>query len=377
MRWHRLAAIVRKEVIQIRRDARSLLIVVVMPVLLMLAFGYGVSFDIKHIPVCVFDREGSQQSQDFLKHFQASEYFNVVEAVNNFPALIHAIDAGSCRLALVIPHDYSLKLRAGGPVSVQALLDASDNNTANVSISYSEAVVQAYSQQLQLEWLNRQGRFVIQPPLSVDVRTWFNEDLESMANIVPGVVAIVMAVIGSFLTSLTIAREWERGTMEQLISTPVTSLEVMIGKLVPYFLIGMLDTVLCAGMGIWWFQVPFRGEWSVFLISSALFLTVVLSLGYVISVVAKSQLAASQAALITTFLPAFLLSGFIYPIDQMPAVLRLITHLIPARFFMTITRDVFLKGTSIPLLVNDLVALAVFALLLTMLATRAFQKHLS
>ena len=377
MRWHRLAALVRKEVTQIRRDSRSLLIVVAMPVLLMLAFGYGVSFDIKHIPVCVFDREGSQQSQDFLKHFQASEYFNVVKTVNTFPAMIHAIDANECRLALVIPHDYSLKIRTGGPVSVQALLDATDNNTANVSISYSEAIVQAYSQQLQLEWLNRQGQFMIQPPLSVDVRTWFNEDLESVANIVPGVVAIVMAVIGSFLTSLTIAREWERGTMEQLISTPVTSLEVMIGKLVPYFLIGMLDTGLCAGIGVWWFHVPFRGQWSVFLISSALFLMVVLSLGYVISVLAKSQLAASQAALIATFLPAFLLSGFIYPIDQMPTVIQLITHIIPARYFMTITRDVFLKGTSIPLLLDDLIALAVFAVVLTVIATRSFKKKLT
>jgi len=377
MRWHRLAALVRKEVTQIRRDSRSLLIVVAMPVLLMLAFGYGVSFDIKHIPVCVFDREGSQQSQDFLKHFQASEYFNVVKTVNTFPAMIHAIDANECRLALVIPHDYSLKIRTGGPVSVQALLDATDNNTANVSISYSEAIVQAYSQQLQLEWLNRQGQFMTQPTLSVDVRTWFNEDLESVANIVPGVVAIVMAVIGSFLTSLTIAREWERGTMEQLISTPVTSLEVMIGKLVPYFLIGMLDTGLCAGIGVWWFHVPFRGQWSVFLISSALFLMVVLSLGYVISVLAKSQLAASQAALIATFLPAFLLSGFIYPIDQMPTVIQLITHIIPARYFMTITRDVFLKGTSIPLLLDDLIALAVFAVVLTVIATRSFKKKLT
>jgi ABC-2 type transport system permease protein len=350
---------------------------VAMPVLLMLAFGYGVSFDIKHIPVCVFDREGSQQSQNFLKLFQASEYFNVVKTVNTFPALIHAIDAIECRLAIVIPHDFSQKLRIGGPVSVQALLDATDNNTANVSISYSEAVVQAYSQHLQLEWLNRQGQFMIQPPLSVDVRTWFNEDLESMDNIVPGVVAIVMAVIGSFLTSLTIAREWERGTMEQLISTPVTSLEVMIGKLVPYFLIGMLDTGLCAGMGVWWFHVPFRGQWSVLLISSTLFLMVVLSLGYVISVVARSQLAASQAALLATFLPAFLLSGFIYPIDQMPTVIQLITHVIPARYFMTITRDVFLKGTSIPLLLDDLIALAVFAVVLTVIATRSFKKKLT
>jgi ABC-2 type transport system permease protein len=375
MQWHRLKAIARKEVIQIRRDLRSLLIIVAMPLLLMHAFGYGVSFDIKHIPMFVYDREGSQRSQDLLKHFQASEYFSVVQSVGSYAELVQALDAGWCRVAIVIPSDFSERLKTGGPVGVQALLDATDNNTANVSVGYSEAVIQSYNRKIQLEWLQRHGQITLQPAVSVDARTWFNEDLESTANIVPGVVAIVMAVIGSFLTSLTIAREWERGTMEQLLSTPVTPLEVMIGKLVPYFVIGLFDTALCAGIGIWWFDV--RGQWSVFIFSSTLFLTVVLSLGYFISVVAKSQLAASQAALIATFLPAFLLSGFIYPIDQMPAVIQLITHLIPARYFMTISRDVFLKGTSIDLIFDELLALGLFAIVLTFLATRAFHKKLS
>jgi ABC-2 type transport system permease protein len=377
MRGHRLSAIARKELIQIRRDPRSLLIVVAMPLLLMLAFGYGVSFDTKHIPMYVYDREGSQQSQDFLKRFQASEYFQVVKAVDSFSALVHAIDAGECRLAIVVPHDFSQRLNAGDSVTVQALFDATDNNTANLGISYSQAVMQAYSRQIQLEWWQRQGRLSVQAPLSVNIRTWFNEDLESAVNIVPGVIAIVMAVIGSFLTSLTIAREWERGTMEQLVSTPITPLELMVGKLVPYFLIGLLDTALCVALAVWWFEVPFRGQWSVFALSSALFLLAVLALGYVLSVIAKSQLAASQAALVATFLPAFLLSGFIYPIDQMPAVVRLITFIIPARFFMTITRDVFLKGTPLPLLGEDLLVLAVFAGLLIVVATRAFSKKLS
>ncbi|HJT19286.1 MAG TPA: ABC transporter permease [Nitrospira sp.] len=377
MRRHRLSAIIRKEIIHIRRDLPSLLITVAMPLLLMLAFGYGVRFDIQHIPVYVYDREGSQASQDFLKRFQASEYFDIVKTVDNYEAVIRALDSGACRLAIVMPADFSEQLRKGGPVNIQALLDASDNNTANVGISYSEAVVQAYNQRIQLEWLQRHGQERLQPPLSVETRTWFNEDLESTANIVPGVVAIIMAVIGSFLTSLTIAREWERGTMEQLISTPVKPLELMVGKLVPYFAIGLLDTAICAGLAIWWFDVPFRGHWSVFFVSCTLFLTVVLSLGYCISVVAKTQLAASQVALISTFLPAFLLSGFIYPIDQMPTAIQVVSYLIPARYFMTIIRDVFLKGTSLPLLLDDLLALAVFAALLTVLATRAFQKKLT
>lgn len=377
MRRHRLVAIIRKETLQILRDLPSLLITVAMPLLLMLAFGYGVRFDIKHIPVYVYDREASQQSQDFLKHFQASEYFHIAKTVGKYQTLIEALDTGDCRLAIVIPADFSERLSAGGPVSIQALVDATDNNTANVSLSYSEAVVQAYNRNLRLDWARRRGQNALQPPLSIDTRTWFNEDLESTANIVPGVVAIIMAVIGSFLTSLTIAREWERGTMEQLVSTPITPLELMVGKLVPYFVIGLFDTALCAGLAIWWFEVPFRGQWIVFFLSCTLFLLVVLSLGYVISVVAKSQLAASQAALIATFLPAFLLSGFIYPIDQMPVVIQAITHLIPARYFMTIIRDVFLKGTSLPFLLDDLLALAVFAGLLTILATRAFRKTLA
>ena len=377
MRRHRLIAIIRKETIQIRRDLASLLITVTMPLLLMLAFGYGVRFDVQHIPVYVYDRAGNQESQDFLKHFQASEYFRIAKVVDNYPALIEALDSGACRLAIVIPTDFSEQLDGGGPVAVQALVDATDNNTANISLGYSEAVVQSYNQRLRLDWIQRQGLNRVQSPLSVDTRTWFNENLESTANIVPGVIAIIMAVIGSFLTSLTIAREWERGTMEQLVSTPITPLELMIGKLVPYFVIGLLDTVLCTALAIWWFEVPFRGQWTVLFLSCTLFLAVVLSLGYVVSVLAKTQLAASQAALIATFLPAFLLSGFLYPIDQMPTVIQVMTYLIPARYFMTILRDVFLKGTSIPFLVDDLLALALFAAILTILATRAFHKKLA
>ena len=212
--------------------------------------------------------------------------------------------------------------------------------------------------------------------LSVKTRTWYNEDLESSAFIIPGVLALVMSVIGAFLTSLTIAREWERGSMEQLISTPVTPLEIMLGKLVPYFVIGMFDVVLCAALALYWFHVPFRGQFSTLLLSSALFMIVVLSLGFLISVVAKNQLAASQIALLATFLPAFLLSGFLYAIEQMPAVLQVITRVIPARYYVSVLKKIFLKGTPASLLYADLVPLAVFALVLAAVATRAFHKRL-
>lgn len=374
---HRLLAIARKEVLQIVRDARSVGIVVVMPVIMMIAFGYGISFDLKHLSVYVFDREGSQQSEDLLKHFQASEYFSVVQVVNNYPALVRAIDAGRCKLALVVPHDFSHRLNSGRPVSIQALIDATDGNSANIAIAYSQAVIQTYSRQIQLHWSRRRGQSAMQPPISIDARTWFNENLESMANIVPGAVVIVMAVVGTFLTALTISREWERGTMEQLISTPVTPLELMIGKLSPYFVVGMLDTCLCAVIGVLWFGVPFRGSWSLFFISSALFLTVVLSLGYLISVAAKSQLAASQISLFATFLPTFLLSGFLFPIDQMPLVIQAVTLTLPARYYMVIIRNIFLKGSAVTLLRDELLALAFLSCLLVFVATRVFKKKLA
>ncbi len=376
MKYNRVRAIAWKEVLQIRRDLRSILIVVAMPVILMLAFGYGVSFDIKHLPTYVFDRENSQQSRDLVQRFRRSEYFNVRKQVDSYRDLVKAIDAGDCQLAIVIPPQFSQKLREGGPVSVQALVDGTDGNSADVGMGYADAVVLGYSQQVQLDWVRQKGQRVMDPPIAVAARTWFNEDLESMANIVPGVVAIVMAVVGTFLTSLTIAREWERGTMEQLISTPVSPLELMVGKLSPYLVIGLADTALCAGMGVWWFGVPFRGNLAVLFISSTLFLCVVLSLGYFLSVALKSQLAASQASLIATFLPAFLLSGFIFPIDQMPAFIQVVTHIIPARYFMSIIRAVFLKGTPLVLLWEDLLALFLFATVLILVATRAFQKRL-
>jgi len=213
--------------------------------------------------------------------------------------------------------------------------------------------------------------------VSVETRTWYNEDLESSAFIVPGVLALVMSVIGAFLTSLTIAREWERGTMEQLISTPVTPLEIMMGKLLPYFAIGMFDVIVCALIALYWFHVPFRGSFATLLLSSAMFMIVVLSLGFFISVIAKNQLAASQIALIATFLPAFLLSGFLYAIEQMPVILQYITRLLPARYYVSVLKKIFLKGSPAPLLYSDLIPLAVFTVLLAILATRAFHKRLT
>ncbi len=376
MSFTRFLAVAKKEIVQIVRDTRSLFIVVIMPVTLMLLFGYGVNLDLKKLPVYVYDCDGSQQSQDLLKHFQASEYFHVARVVNDYPSLTRALDDGHAKMGIVIPWDFSRRLAGGGPVEVQALIDATDDNTANVLIGYSQAVVQGYSSEVQLSYLRQRGLSAQSAPVSVQTRTWYNENLESSAFIIPGVLALVMSVIGAFLTSLTVAREWERGTMEQLISTPVTAMEILLGKLTPYFVLGMFDVLVCAVLAIFWFHVPFRGSWSTLLIGSSLFLVAVLALGFFISVVAKTQFAACQIALLITFLPAFLLSGFLFPIEQMPVVLQVITRILPARYYVTALKKIFLKGTPTAMLYAELIPLAVFALVLSLMATRSFHKRL-
>jgi ABC-2 type transport system permease protein len=376
MRLTRLLAVARKEVLQIVRDSRSLIIVVLMPAVLVLLFGYGVNLDLKGLPVYVLDQDGSQQSQDLLKHFQASEYFHIARVVTGYAELTRALDDGDAKIGVVIPWDFSQRLSDGRPVEVQALVDGSDDNTANVLIGYAQAVVQGYSAQIQIDWLRARGLSIQPAAMSVETRTWYNEDLESSAFIIPGVLALVMSVIGAFLTSLTIAREWERGTMEQLISTPVTAMEIMIGKLAPYFVLGMLDTVISATIAIYWFHVPFRGSWVTLMGASALFMVVVLAMGFLISVLAKNQFAASQIALLITFLPAFLLSGFLFSIEQMPIALQWITRILPARYYVSALKEIFLKGTPARMLSAELIPLAVFAFVLALVATRSFHKRL-
>jgi ABC-2 type transport system permease protein len=376
MSWRRISAIMRKEVIQIWRDPRSLLVIFLMPLIQLFIYGYAVSLDVKHVPLCVYDRDATQTSQDLLKRFQATDYFQIVRVSDSYSDVVRNVDYGVCTVAVVVPPQFSENLRSSGNGSIQLLLDASDNNTATVGMGYAESIARSYSAEVQVSWQQHHGLPAGVPSVTFQPRTWFNEDLESMANLVPGIVALVMAVVGAFLTSLTIAREWERGTMEQLISTPVGKLEIQIGKLAPYFVIGIADTALCAAVALWWFEVPFRGRWSVLFGSSSLFLIVVLSLGYYISVTAKSQLGACQLAILATFLPTFLLSGFVFPIDQMPVIVQWITRLLPARYYVEILRNVFLKGTEIKVLGGHIMALGSIAVVLITLATRAFQKRL-
>ena len=377
MRWRRLKAIAVKEVLQIWRDPRSLMIALLLPFTQMFLFGYGINLDLKHIPICTFDREGSQASQDLLKHFQASLYFAIAHNVKAYPELVAAIDRGDCRAGIVVPPDFSERLNDAGTASVQAILDGTDDNTANIAWGYASAVVSGYSNDIQVSALDRQGRTLQQfQPLAVQSRVWFNEDLESRNFIIPGLVAVIMALVGAQLTALTISREWERGTMELLVSTPVTSGEVMVGKLIPYLVLGWLDAAFCLIIAALWFEVPFRGALATLFLTTTVYLAVVLSIGYLFSVLIRSQIGASQIALVVTLLPAMLLSGYVFPIDQMPPFVQGITYLIYSRYYVTIIKAIFLKGAGIAELSTPILFLVVYALAVVALAARAFRKRL-
>lgn len=377
MNLRRVKAMAVKEVLQIFRDPRSLMVAMLLPFSQMFMLGYGVTLDLKHIPMCTFDREASQESQALLKLFQSSRYFTIVRNVRSYPELVDGVDRGDCRLAIVIPPDFSQRLNDLRESSVQAILDGTDDNTANIALGYTLSVVNGYSNQMALDWLDRQGRGMQElRPMVLQSRVWFNEDLESRNFIIPGLVAVIMALVGAQLTSLTISREWERGTMELLVSTPVKAREVMVGKLIPYMVLGWVDASSCLLIASWWFGVPYRGTIFALFATTTLFLVVVLGIGYLLSVLIRSQIGASQVALLVTLLPTVLLSGYVFPIDQMPALIQKATYLVHSRYYVTIVKALFLKGSSLAALSTPILFLLVYAIAIMVLAARAFRKEL-
>jgi len=383
MRPRRLWAIARKEAIQLRRDSRSLIIAFAMPVLLLVLFGYAITFDVRNVRTAVLDQDLSKQSRAFVDAFRASGYFTVVDALAGPDQVAPALDAGRAQIVLVIPPDFSRRLGTPRPPRVQAVIDGSDANTATLIEGYLQGTVAEVTRRLAAGGPVHSagdggaGSNPAAPPLTVDVRVWFNEELDSTNAIVPGLVAVIMMIIAALLTSLTLAREWERGTMEQLASTPVGRLEVVLGKLLPYLAIGLVDTAVSTALGVFLFGVPFRGNPLLLMVLSFFFLVGALGLGMFISATVRSQLLASQVALIATLLPAFLLSGFMFDIAVMPLPLRLLTYLIPARYFLVVTRGIFLKGVGVEVLALQGGLMVLFAAIGLALAARNFKKEIA
>jgi ABC-2 type transport system permease protein len=367
----RLLAIARKELLQLRRDTRSLILAFLLPVLLLILFGYAISWDVRNIHTSVLDGDRSARSRELIDAFRASGYFTFVDNLER-PGEIGALfDRGTVQVALVIPAGFAADLSAGRTATLQAIVDGSDANTATIVLAYSEAIVRTWSSRVQLQGATARGL-----PITAESRVWYNEELASRNMIVPGLVAVIMMIIAAMLTSLTIAREWERGTMEQLAATPVSRVEVVLGKLLPYLGIGLADVVVSAVLGVILFDVPFRGSAALLMVFSFLFLTGALGLGMFISAATKSQVLATQAAMIATYLPSFLLSGFMFAIEVMPAPLRAVTFLVPARYFLVVTRGIFLKGVGLEVLHTQGLLMIAFAVAGLGLAVLRFRKEL-
>jgi len=372
----RVWAVIRKEFIHILRDPRSLAMAIAIPMLLLVLFGYALTLDVDNVPLVVWDQSESPASRDFISRFQDSRYFSLRASVSNYAELEHAIDSGEALAALVLPREFAGQIGSGRPASAQLIVDGSDSNTATIAIGYADIVTQGYSQDVALREIQRAGGRALQAPLDLQPRVWFNADMASRNYIIPGLIAVIMMVIAALLTSLTVAREWERGTMEQLISTPIKGSELILGKLIPYFILGMLDVLLAVLMGEFLFRVPLRGSVALVFAMAAIFLVGALSLGMVISIATKSQLLASQLAMVLTFLPSFLLSGFMYAISNMPGAIQIVTYFIPSRYFVGLLKGIYLKGIGLEILAPEAALLAVFGALMVLIANVMFKKRL-
>lgn len=372
----RTYAVARKEMLHVLRDPRSLGMAIAIPMLLLVLFGYALTLDVDNVPLVVWDQDSSQVSREFLSRFLGSRYFSLRGYVQDYRQIERAIDSGDALVGLVIPTGFAGQIESARQASVQMIVDGSDSTTATIAMGYADVVIQNYSQDIALRQVQRVGGQSLNLPLDIRPRVWFNADMESKNYIIPGLIAVIMMVIAALLTSLTVAREWERGTMEQLISTPVKGWELILGKLLPYFVIGMLDVSLVVLMGEFLFQVPLRGSAALLFAVAAVFLAGALSLGMVISIVTKSQLLASQLAMVLTFLPSFLLSGFMYAISNMPKPIQVVTYLIPARYFVALLKGIYLKGVGLEILALEAGLLVAFGGAMVLLAIVKFKKKL-
>ena len=367
----RLWAMARKEWLQLRRDPRSMAMAFILPVLMLLFFGYAITWDVNDLDLVVLDQDRTARSRALVDAFQSSGYFTVVARLASYDDVDGAVGRGDAGSVLVIPRGFSEDLAAGRGAPVQLLLDGADANSATIALNYADAIVDRWSRDVVLA--GRDAAVPIEPR----ARVWYNPTLESRNMIVPGLIAVIMMTIAAMLTALTIAREWERGTMEQLASTPATKLEILLGKLVPYVGIGLADVAIIVVAGLLVFDVPFRGPVVVFVAQTFLFLVGALGLGMLISAAARSQFLATQIALIATLLPSMLLSGFLFEIEAMPPVLQGISFLVPARYFVVVARGIMLKGVGPGVLWIQSVFMIVFAVVGLGLATRAFKKEVA
>jgi ABC-2 type transport system permease protein len=366
----RLRGLMRKEFLQIVRDPSSIAIAFLMPIFLLLLFGYGVSLDSEHIPLALVVEQPNADTADFTAEFDHSKYF-VTSYYSGTRDAEQAMMAGRVSAIVVLRRDFASALRRSDGAPIQLIVNGVDANTGRI--------ISGYVQGAWGSWLAHAAQkrgVVLQVPVQMEQRVWFNSEVRSRNFLVPGLVAVIMTLIGALLTAMVMSREWERGTMEALLVTPLSMREVIIGKLLPYFILGMGGLVLAVGMSLFLFEVPLRGSLWVLFVASALFLVTALSMGLLISTVARSQFVAGLIALVATFLPAFLLSGFIFDIGSMPTVVQIITHIVAARYYVAILQTVFLAGDVWGVILPNALALAALAAVFLGLTWRNAHKRL-
>ncbi len=377
MNIRRTRAMARKELLHILRDVRSLAMALALPLLMILLFGYALTLDVDRIPAVVFDRDLTPESRELISRFEGSRFFNILGAVGGYPEIEKKIDRDECMLAIVIPEDYSRNLLSGRDTQVQLILDGSDSNTASIARGYATVLAQTYNLEIQSAELNRRGSGGFPTPVDGRLRVWFNSELKSKNYVVPGLIALVMMIIAALLTSLTIAREWEMGTMEQLLSTPVRPPEIVLGKMLAFFTLGIADMIIAIVVGVAIFRVPMRGSYLFLVATACIFLIGALCWGILLSAAARTQLLAYQLGMLSSFLPAFLLSGFVFSIENMPVPIQVVTHFFPTRYFVTTLKGIFLRGVGMEVLWGEVGLLLAYAGVVFLVATRRMRQKVA
>ncbi len=365
-----------KEFLQIRRDRRMLPLVTLAPIIQVILLGYAATVDVKNISLVVYDADRSMESRSYLERFTNTGYFTVVGFVEHPNLLDDWLDESRAILALSIPRGFGTDIGSGRTVAVQVLADGSDANTANISLNYAARITAGYAQSLLVERLARMGGSSI-PVVVPETRVWFNPDLRSANFLIPGVVALILMIITTTFAAAAIVREKESGTIEQIMVTPIKPYQFILGKLLPFIIIGFIDVVLVLGVAVNWFGIPMKG--SIFLLfgMSGLFLLTTLGLGLFVSTISRTQQQAMMTAQFFIFFPFIFLSGFTFPIDNMPPVVQAITYGVPLRYFITIVRGLFLKGVGLEILWPEALALLAFGVVILSLSIARFQKRLA
>ena len=373
----RIAAIADKEWLQIRRDLRSLILSLGAPAFLIILFGYALTVDVKHVKITIYDQDRSTVSRRLVQEFSHTEYIDVESYAENYRSIDREINAGRSTLALVIPRNFENDIKTGKKTGIQLITDGSDSTSATVAIGYVKAIISNYNLEAKIMELKRAGLSSFNLPLDIRTRIWYNPELQSKNFIIPGLIVLILAIISALIASLTISREWERGTMETLMTTPLRSWELIAGKIIPYLFIGLFDVVMTAAMGYFIFNVPVKGSFIEFYLLALLFLIGTTALGILISTATKIQVLSVQIAMVLTYLPSFILSGFIFPIQNMPLVIQGITYLIPAKYLIVIVKGIALKGIGATMLWTQIVFLFIFASIILVICTKKLKLQLA